>query len=97
MEELDGARVERVGDGVEQSGCGGVFRYCYALIGAADAQGDVGLLRVHFCELCEFFALLACGGLWNDALCVARAQHTSRGDEDGLWRTDDGLPVAHDV
>ena len=37
---------------------GGVFRYCYALIGAANAQGDVGLVRVHSCELCEFFDLV---------------------------------------
>ena len=72
MEELDGARVQRVSNGVEEERRGGVFRYCYSLVGAADAQGDVGWLRVHSFELCEFFALLACGGLWNDALCVAR-------------------------
>ena len=63
MEELDGARVERVGDGVEEDGCRGVFRYGYALVGAADAQGDVGLLPVHFCELCEFFDLVVL--LWR--------------------------------
>ena len=76
---------------------GGVFCYCYSLVGATDAQGDVGLLRVHFvscassllCWLVEVFGMMLC--VWR------AAQHTSRGDEDGLWRTDDGLPGAHDV
>ena len=58
MEELDGARVQRVDYGVEEERRRGVFRYGYSLIGAPDAQGDVGLLPVHFCELCEFFDLV---------------------------------------
>ena len=52
--------LEEIG-GVEEERRGGVFRYCYSLVGAADAQGDLGWLRVHSFELCEFFWLY--GGL----------------------------------